>query len=293
VQNIGVIFFLHIKEVNMSKEKDSVDRLSTINEALREMVIDGALENILSERFRPLPQRYVERQQMRDDMNRARIASNFAYTQSKRDYMTGLRAERDTMRMDRAQQRWKDRFAENRPVTPPSSTPPSSGSTPPADTTSDEARVNAMRGPLEDRTSSVEKSSASDWRRFIPQYPNPSLMTPPAVQRPSSVTPPPPPAEQQRAGYGQVRPSELDQNTRGDTPTADEQARRDRNAAEMDRQTAAQGLPSEADRLAAARAEQARRGVRPNQNTQQRSATANATSNRTGIAGPATRGVGY
>ena len=272
----------------MSIEKDPVDRLSSINEALREMIIDGALDNILSERFRPLPQRYVERQRMRDEMNRERIASNFAYTQAKRDYMTGLRAERDTMRMDRAQARWKDRF--NRPESPPPQTPSqTSPQTAPQSNVGDESNPNFV-GPPSSRMPGAS-SSANDWRRFIPQLPNPNLMTPSAVQRPSSVTPPPPPSEQQRAGFGRVASSELDQNTRGGTPTADEQNRRDRNAAEMDRQSAAQGVPSEADRMAAARAEQARRGVRPNQNTQPRPAT--STSGQMGSAGPATRGVGY
>jgi len=208
----------------MSIEKDSVDRLSSINEVLREMLIGGALENILSERFRPLPQRYVERQRMADEMRRERIASNFAYTQNKRELLRTAREARDFERLDRAQQRWYNRF--NRPESPPPQTP---SQTPPQSNVGDES--------------------------------NPNFVGPPSSLRP-------------RAGFGRVASSELDQNTRGGTPTADEQARRDRNAAEMDRLSAAQGVPSEADRLAAAREYQSQPGrARPNQQAQPRQPT--------------------
>lgn len=243
----------------MSKQKDSVNRLSQINSVLREMLVQNATESLISERFRPLPQRYVERQQMADQFRLQRIMQNFSYNQARRDYMNNLRFDRDRQRMDRGQARWQERF-DRGPAQPPQSTTAPSPSSTDQPVTPPSARDDWYNEPKPN-----EMSKSSDWRRFIPQYPD-SRLTTPATQMPSSTVPPPPASEQQPAGFGQIRPSELDQNTRGGTPTETEQQRRDKNEAEMKRRMAAQGVPSDEQRLATARAEQERRGVRPNQN---------------------------
>lgn len=116
-------------------QKDPANRLQSINAVLREMLIKDATENLISERFRPLPQRFVERQRMADQFRQQRIMQNFAYNQARRDYVQGLRGEREAQRLERGQARWQERFNRG-PAQPPQSTtpPPSSGKpvTPPS-----------------------------------------------------------------------------------------------------------------------------------------------------------------
>lgn len=282
-------------------KQDSVTRLNKINTVLREMLLHDAMENVILERrMRRGPSQstlaLMQRVRDREEFKRSREGRMREEGEARRRQLVAMADERRTARLNRQQERWRERFAqrdsrynpdigkESNPDFvgppkdpnadgPPDAPPPSSGQT----VTPPSARDDWYNDPKPN-----EMSKSSDWRRYIPQYPDSRLTTPPA-QRPSPTTPPPPASEQQRAGFGQVRPSELDQNTRGGTPSQTEQQRRDKNEAEMQRRMADQGVPSDQQRLADARAEQQRRGVTPNQNAGQRPTPSSQ---------PA-RGVGY
>lgn len=158
----------------MSKEKDSANRLQSINAVLREMLIKDATESLISERFRPLPQRYVERQQMADQFRRERIMQNFAFNQARRDYIQGLRGEREAQRLERGQARWQERFNRG-PAQPPEQAAAAAPSTEPTTTP-----------PAAQPSTGNAYSPVGDFRRYVPQYPGFQFRQP--SQQPAQTT---------------------------------------------------------------------------------------------------------
>ena len=154
---------------------------------------------------------------MADQFRRERIMKNFAYTQARRDYIQGLRGEREAQRLERGQARWQERFNRG-PAQPPEQAAAAAPSTEPAATP-----------PAAQPSTGNAYSPVGDWRRYVPQYPGfqfrqpsqqPTQTTSQTVSQPTTPSVPSAPApdagrsgisrEENPAGYEQA-----EQNRRG------------------------------------------------------------------------------
>ncbi len=217
----------------MQEYTDPVDRLAKINEAIRFILLDEAVGGYLSEgpfgrsrgSGRPMPQRYIEAQRLRDSMKQQRVMQNFQRTMQDREELMAMRGERRSILRQAAQERWKQRFAERQGK---GVAPATTGAAP---TTGDQGTAPATASP------------------------DGGLSAP--GRGPGTGT-----------SIGYVGPEEIknmDPYLKGEGPSAQRQAQIDANLELIKQKTKEAGLPSEEERLAAARAEQEKRGVVPNQ----------------------------
>ena len=220
----------------MQEYTDPVDRLVKLNEVIRFILLDEAVGEYLSEgpfgrsrgSGRPMPQRYIEAQRLRDSMKQQRISANFQRTMElKQRDLARSDAFREMVRQDTfndAVARYKARRAGAQAAPATTGAAPTTGTqgTSPVATAQPDAGLPSAPGKGTTQTR-VEELPAQEVRQLAA-------------------------GEQTRSIVG-LRPSD------------EVQAERDRNLATIKQKTAEAGLPSEEEREALGASERARRGV--------------------------------